>query len=71
MSPSHYPGIILPQPAMSRQPMSRHHFVTDGFEGGKIKKGEKKNWRLKNGWKNSGLPWSYKLNREKMYFTHP
>jgi len=56
---------------MSRQPMSRHHFVTDGFEGGKIKKGEKKNWRLKNGWKNSGLPWSYKLNREKMYFTHP
>ncbi len=47
------------------------YVVTDGFEGGKIKKGEKKNWRLKNGWKNSGLPWSYKLNREKMYFAHP
>lgn len=45
------------------------YVVTDGFEGGKIKKGEKKNWRLKNGWKNSGLPWSYKLNREKMYFV--
>ncbi|RKZ61085.1 MAG: sulfurtransferase, partial [Gammaproteobacteria bacterium] len=25
-------------------------------------------WRLKNGWKNSGLPWSYKLNKEKMYY---
>jgi len=45
------------------------YVVTDGFEGGKVKKGEKKNWRLKNGWKNSGLPWSYKLNKEKMYFT--
>ena len=45
------------------------YVVTDGFEGGKIKSGEKKNWRLKNGWKNAGLPWSYKLNREKMYFV--
>ena len=44
------------------------YVVTDGFEGGSIKQGEKKNWRLKNGWKNSGLPWSYKLNKDKMYF---
>ena len=44
------------------------YVVTDGFEGGKIKEGERKNWRLKNGWKSSGLPWSYKLNKEKMYF---
>ena len=44
------------------------YVVTDGFEGGKIKEGDRKNWRLKNGWKNSGLPWSYKLNKEKMYF---
>jgi len=44
------------------------YVVTDGFEGGKVKEGEQKNWRLKNGWKNSGLPWSYKLNKEKMYF---
>ena len=43
------------------------YVVTDGCEGGKIKTGEKKNWRLKSGWKNSGLPWSYKLNKEKMY----
>jgi len=43
------------------------YVVTDGFEGGSLKEGDKKNWRLKNGWKNSGLPWSYKLNKEKMY----
>lgn len=43
------------------------YVVTDGFEGGTVKKGEKKNWRLKNGWKNTGLSWSYKLNKEKMY----
>jgi len=43
------------------------YVVTDGFEGGKVKKGDKKNWRLKNGWKNTGLPWSYKLNKDKMY----
>lgn len=44
------------------------YVVTDGFEGGKLKEGDKKGWRLKNGWKNSGLPWSYKLNKEKMYY---
>ena len=44
------------------------YVVTDGFEGGKVKEGDKKGWRLKNGWKNSGLPWSYKLNKNKMYF---
>lgn len=43
------------------------YVVTDGFEGGTIKEGEKKNWRTKNGWKNAGLPWSYKLNKEKMH----
>jgi len=43
------------------------YVVTDGFEGGKVKDGEKKNWRLKNGWKNAGLSWGYKLNKDKMY----
>ena len=43
------------------------YVVTDGFEGGKMKDGEQKNWRLVNGWKNAGLPWSYKLNKEKIY----
>ena len=46
------------------------YVVTDGFEGDKIKDGEQKSWRVVNGWKNSGLPWSYKLNKEKMYLNN-
>jgi rhodanese-related sulfurtransferase len=45
------------------------YVVTNGFEGSSLKDGDKKGWRLKNGWKNSGLPWSYKLNKEKMYYN--
>lgn len=45
----------------------RVYVVVDGFEGGTVKDGPKKNWRLVDGWKNSGLPWSYKLDKEKMY----
>lgn len=45
------------------------YVVVDGFEGSSLKEGPKKNWRLKDGWKNAGLPWSYKLNKEKMYFV--
>jgi rhodanese-related sulfurtransferase len=45
------------------------YVVTDGFEGGKTKDGEHKGFRLKNGWKNTkGLPWGYKLDKNKMYF---
>lgn len=43
------------------------YVVTDGFEGDTVKDGPKKNWRLVNGWKNSDLPWGYKLNQKKMY----
>lgn len=43
------------------------YVVVDGFEGDTVKDGDKKNWRLVNGWKNSGLPWSYALNKTKMY----
>lgn len=42
--------------------------VIDGFEGDKVKDGPEKGKRKLNGWKNSGLPWSYKLDKEKMYF---
>lgn len=49
---------------------SKVYVVTDGFEGSKTKIGDKKGFRLENGWKNSGLPWSNKLNKEKMYFTN-
>lgn len=43
--------------------------VVDGYEGDKVKKGEDKGKRMKNGWKNAGLPWIYSLDRDYMYFT--
>ena len=41
--------------------------IVDGYEGDKAKEGPTKGQRTVNGWKNSGLPWSYKLDIEKMY----
>jgi len=41
--------------------------VIDGYEGDKAKKGPNKGKRVVNGWKNSGLPWTYKLTKNKMY----
>lgn len=41
------------------------YIVVDGFEGETVKDGPQKNWRLVNGWKNSGLPWGYTLDRSK------
>lgn len=43
------------------------YVVVDGFEGSASKDDPNGPWRRVNGWKNSGLPWSYKLNPEKMY----
>jgi rhodanese-related sulfurtransferase len=43
------------------------YVVTDGFEGSTSKEDPNSPWRNVNGWKNSGLPWSYKLNPEKIY----
>ena len=37
--------------------------VVDGYEGDKAKSGK----RTLKGWKNSDLPWSYKLDKKKMY----
>ncbi len=41
----------------------------EGFEGVKAKEGEHKGRRVVSGWKVSGLPWSYDLLPEKMYFN--
>jgi hypothetical protein len=38
--------------------------VVYGFEGELSDKGR----RTVNGWKNAGLPWSYELDKSKMYF---
>jgi rhodanese-related sulfurtransferase len=40
-----------------------------GFEGIKAKQGPERGQRVVNGWKNAGLPWSYQLKSEKMYFN--
>jgi rhodanese-related sulfurtransferase len=41
--------------------------VVDGYEGDLAKDGPKAGQRAVNGWKNAGLPWSYKLDKTKMY----
>ena len=40
--------------------------VIDGFEGDLSSEGR----RDVNGWRKAGLPWSYKLDKTKMYFAH-
>jgi len=45
------------------------YIMTDGFEGGKLKKGDRKGYRLKAGWKfNEELPWTYKISKDQAYF---
>lgn len=43
--------------------------VTEGFEGDMAKEGPKTGQRAVNGWKNAGLPWTYKLDKARMYFV--
>jgi rhodanese-related sulfurtransferase len=45
------------------------YFQVEGFEGIKAKEGPDTGKRIVNGWKKAGLPWSYKLKTEKMYFN--
>lgn len=40
--------------------------VVDGFEGDVATSGPKQGQRVVNGWKNADLPWSYKLDKERM-----
>jgi rhodanese-related sulfurtransferase len=42
-------------------------YVLNGFQGSAIKEGPQAGFRLLNGWQNSDLPWSPKMNPEKMY----
>ncbi|GAB2181466.1 hypothetical protein DLREEDagrD3_16890 [Denitratisoma sp. agr-D3] len=47
---------------------SQVYSVAEGFEGDVAKDGPKAGQRVVNGWKNAGLPWSYKLDKAKMFF---
>lgn len=40
-----------------------------GFEGVKAADGPAAGQRVVNGWKNAGLPWSYALDKARMYFN--
>lgn len=42
--------------------------VPEGFEGDRASAGPKQGQRVVNGWRNADLPWSYKLEKGKMYF---
>lgn len=41
--------------------------IVEGYEGDKAKHGEHKGQRVVNGWKNTDLPWTYKLAQSKMF----
>ena len=45
--------------------------VIDGFEGDVAKDGPDAGHRAVNGWKNSGLPWGYSLDKEKLTLAEP
>ena len=47
---------------------ARVYSVTEGFEGDLAKAGPYAGQRAVNGWKNTGLPWTYALDKAKMYF---
>ncbi len=46
---------------------SKVYSVIDGFEGDVATEGPQAGQRVVNGWKNAGLPWTYKLEKNKMY----
>lgn len=41
---------------------SEVYSVTDGFEGSQLEEGDSAGVRAVNGWRNSGLPWSYRVD---------
>lgn len=47
---------------------SKVYSIADGVEGDTVKDGPKAGQRAVNGWKNAKLPWTYKLDKAKMYF---
>ncbi|TVS12867.1 MAG: sulfurtransferase [Wenzhouxiangella sp.] len=42
-------------------------YVRHGFQGDRIAEGEHAGMRLKNGWQNEGLPWSPRMDGDKVY----
>lgn len=42
-------------------------YVENGFQGDKASEGDQAGMRTVNGWMNSGLPWSWELNPQKIH----
>ncbi|MCR9089067.1 MAG: rhodanese-like domain-containing protein [Rhodobacteraceae bacterium] len=53
--------------ALEGHGLEQVYVVVDGFEGSARKDTPDAPWRLVNGWKNAGLPWSYDLNPAKIH----
>lgn len=53
--------------ALHEAGFTKVYSVVDGFEGDKTRSGEYKGKRILNGWKNAGLPWTYHLDKRKMF----
>ncbi len=52
---------------LTEQGYAKVYTVIDGFEGDVAKDGPNAGKRMVNGWKNAGLPWTYKLDKDKLY----
>jgi rhodanese-related sulfurtransferase len=56
---------------LSEAGFAQVYTVVDGFEGDVAKEGQNAGKRVVNGWKNAGLPWSYRLEKEKFTLPEP
>jgi len=56
------------QDRLQQSGYSKVYGIAEGFEGDTAKDGAKAGQRVVNGWKNANLPWTYKLDKTKMYF---
>ncbi len=52
---------------LAEQGYAKVYTVIDGFEGDVAKDGPDAGKRVVNGWKNAGLPWTYKLDKDRLY----
>jgi rhodanese-related sulfurtransferase len=56
------------QDRLQQSGYSKVYGIAEGFEGDTAKEGAKAGQRVVNGWKNASLPWTYKLDKTRMYF---
>lgn len=53
--------------ALRKVGFTNAHYVVNGFQGDAIKTGDNKGFRTQNGWQNSALPWTPKVDGNKIY----